>query len=905
MVSSLVGNVPISMLFLLILMLDQPNLLAAVKDANDDTAGRRTEARVVSPRLGQKFKVPRDMSQNNMKYIHVGRTRKLDHENHETCDSDPPLCDDGSCGDCQTARNKFGCSCPRCQCAVCELDDFCCSIEWDESCVKIAESECGCGPEQLTVTVSPRPTVSTSPTVAPTISPRPTSSSFPTFGDCGDVVSTCKQQGQCGTCASERPGERGCSCPACECEVCSEDSFCCRVSWDQVCVQRAGSLCECFPETNQPSVQPSEEPSIEPSVQPSEEPSIAPSVQPSEEPSIAPSVQPSEEPSVAPSVQPSEEPSIEPSVQPSEEPSIEPSVQPSEEPSTEPSVQPSEEPSIAPSVQPSEEPSTEPSVLPSEEPSIAPSVQPSEEPSVEPSEQPSEEPSVEPSVQPSEEPSVEPSVQPSEEPSIAPSVEPSEEPSIAPSVQPSEEPSIEPSVQPSEEPSIEPSVQPSEEPSFAPSVQPSEEPSIAPSVQPSEEPSVAPSVQPTEGPTVQPSEQDIEEERVAEVCLSEPSCENNYCGDCRTARIGESGCSCPQCQCSVCDIDDLCCSLEWDTECVKIAEVACDCIPEPEAPSASPRPTSTPTMTAPPTVSSHPTFGECEDASTCAEQDQCGTCVSERLDETGCSCHACECLVCSIDRFCCRHAWDEVCVARAGFLCNCIPESPSVQESEEPTVQPSAQESEEPTVQPSEQESEEPTAEPSEQESEEPTVQPSAQTSEEPSVEPSEQGIGEQRVPEVCLSEPTCQNNSCGDCRTARNQLGCSCPQCECTVCEIDDFCCSQEWDESCVELANRDCSCGPPVPVTPTVSPRPTVALTISPRPTTSSFPTFGDCGDASACETQGQCGTCSSERLDEKGCSCSACECEVCSADPFCCRVAWDQVCVDKASSLCNCSP
>ena len=499
MLSSFVGDMPITMLSLLILLLHQPNVLAAGKDANDDAGTLGTEAGFAFPRRGQKFKVNRENSQNNMSYIQVVRTRKL-HHNYKTCVSEPPRCDDDSCGDCQTARNEFGCSCPRCQCAVCELDDFCCTYEWDDKCVELAELECGCLPEQLTL---PRPTVSPIPTVAPSISPRPTTSSFPTFGDCGDA-STCMGQVQCGTCASDRPGEKGCSCPACECEVCSQDPFCCRVSWDHVCVQRAGSLCKCFPEANQNQI---------------------------------------------------------------------------------------------------------------------------------------------------------------------------------------------------EDPSVEPSVEPSEEPSF------------------------------------EPSEQGIGEQRVPEVCLSEPTCQNNSCGDCQTAQ-NQLGCSCPQCECTVCEIDDFCCSQEWDESCVEIATRDCSCgASVPVTPTVSPRPTVAPTISPRPTTSSFPTFGDCGDASACGTEDgQCGTCASERLDEKGCSCSACECEVCSADPFCCRVAWDQVCADKAGTLCNCIPES-NPEPAQEPTAEPSDQESEEPTGERFVEASEQPTAEPSKQDSEEPTVEPSDKESEEPTVQ--------------------------------------------------------------------------------------------------------------------------------------------------------------------------
>jgi subtilisin-like proprotein convertase family protein len=51
-------------------------------------------------------------------------------------------------GDCCSAHGGLGCDQITCQACVCEADFFCCEVEWDESCVLVAEddcaSECGC-----------------------------------------------------------------------------------------------------------------------------------------------------------------------------------------------------------------------------------------------------------------------------------------------------------------------------------------------------------------------------------------------------------------------------------------------------------------------------------------------------------------------------------------------------------------------------------------------------------------------------------------------------------------------------------------------------------------------------------------------------------------------------------------
>jgi len=154
-------------------------------------------------------------------------------------------------------------------------------------------------------------------------------------------------------------------------------------------------------------------------------------------------------------------PSDEPSLLPSDEPSVRPSDEPSLLPSDEPSVRPSDEPSLLPSDEPSVRPSDEPTLLPSDEPSVMtsdePTLLPSDEPSVRPSDEPTLLPSDEPSVMPLDEPSLLPSDEPSLRPTDEPSLLPSDEPSLRPSEDPSLLPSDEPSVMPSNEPSSFPS----------------------------------------------------------------------------------------------------------------------------------------------------------------------------------------------------------------------------------------------------------------------------------------------------------------------------------------------------------------------------------------------------------------------------------------------------------------
>jgi hypothetical protein len=71
-------------------------------------------------------------------------------------------------------------------------------------------------------------------------------------------------------------------------------------------------------------------------------------------------------------------------------------------------------------------------------------------------------------------------------------------------------------------------------------------------------------------------------------------------------------------------------------------------------------------------------------------------------------------------------------------------------------------------------------------------------------------------------------------CFVPRPQPGCPENQpCEDCVCGLDDFCCDEMWDLSCVQNALGSCagSCGIPTP-TPSLAPSETPTVTLSPRP-------------------------------------------------------------------------
>ena len=120
-----------------------------------------------------------------------------------TCDATPDIsldtCGDGA-GDCMEANGNAGCESLSCCEAICQIDHYCCEINWDESCAAAAEGICGGG-----------------------------------FAVCGDAAS--------GACDAEN-GSAGCDDADCCDAVCAQDFQCCTGEWDAICVAEAASLCQ-------------------------------------------------------------------------------------------------------------------------------------------------------------------------------------------------------------------------------------------------------------------------------------------------------------------------------------------------------------------------------------------------------------------------------------------------------------------------------------------------------------------------------------------------------------------------------------------------------------------------------------------------------------------------------------
>lgn len=119
-----------------------------------------------------------------------------------------------------------------------------------------------------------------------------------------------------------------------------------------------------------------------------------------------------------------------------------------------------------------------------------------------------------------------------------------------------------------------------------------------------------------------------------------------------------------------------------------------------------------------------------------------------------------------------------------------------------------------------------------------------------------------------------CPNEAGGDCFTATPGIpGCNDATCCELVCETLDFCCTDGWEQVCVDWAFQVCAgcdtCG---------------------------LPTCGDCFLANGSQYCSD--TCN-------GKDCAGCCQTICAFDSYCCNTDWDAFCVAEAEEFCACEP
>jgi hypothetical protein len=148
----------------------------------------------------------------------------------EDCESCPEDC--GECspcdsgdGNCCVINSTPGCDNPACCNAVCDVDPYCCNVEWDSACALQAAGKfndlCDCGPGTVCGdgVCDPGEDCENCPE------------------DCGE----CPCDGGSGGDCCENNGTPGCDNPACCEAVCAVDPYCCDNAWDSICADQAAN----------------------------------------------------------------------------------------------------------------------------------------------------------------------------------------------------------------------------------------------------------------------------------------------------------------------------------------------------------------------------------------------------------------------------------------------------------------------------------------------------------------------------------------------------------------------------------------------------------------------------------------------------------------------------------------
>ncbi|MGA1393611.1 MAG: choice-of-anchor L domain-containing protein, partial [Phycisphaerales bacterium] len=147
-----------------------------------------------------------------------------------------------------------------------------------------------------------------------------------------------------------------------------------------------------------------------------------------------------------------------------------------------------------------------------------------------------------------------------------------------------------------------------------------------------------------------------------------------------------------------------------------------------------------------------------------------------------------------------------------------------------------------------------------------------------------------------------CGAPQAGDCCEEHPTPFCADGACCNTVCLVDPTCCQTAWDAGCATLASELCdSCTPVQEICDNGIDDDGDGLIDCDDPDCAAFPgctKSGFCGDPQSgdcCEANGT-----------PFCSDAVCCEAVCAADAFCCATEWDQICAERAATICDaCAP
>ena len=271
-------------------------------------------------------------------------------------------------------------------------------------------------------------------------------------------------------------------------------------------------------------------------------------------------------------------------------------------------------------------------------------------------------------------------------------------------------------------------------------------------------------------------------------------------GSCFEARSASAGCNDEVCCAGVCNIDPSCCTVVWDAGCVSIARRTCCGFPE------------------------------C--GNNCA-----GDCLTPHATPFCNDASCCE-AVCRFEPYCCDVRWDSSCVLAARTTCEggCgLPVSGNCYNSHDTRGCNDAACCE---------------------------AVCALEEFEGCCVTAWTEACAEQARKLCADATPECGDIGAPGCNLAHPSPGCSDRDCCDAVCAIDEFCCTTEWDQTCVEKVYTTAGC---------------------------ERYQFG-CGSPCA-------GDCCKPR-ETPWCNDAACCEAICNLDIFCCDVQWDDFCASSAN-------
>ena len=327
------------------------------------------------------------------------------------------------------------------------------------------------------------------------------------------------------------------------------------------------------------------------------------------------------------------------------------------------------------------------------------------------------------------------------------------------------------------------------------------------------------------------------------------ACGETASGGCFEAN-GTPGCDLLQCCNKVCFDDPYCCLTEWDQQCANIAQELCN-------------------------TCGNPSAGPCDAAN--------GT---RYCDDRGC-CQA----VCEVDPTCCQTEWDLKCVALAEKICDfsCSGLCPgdlnadgAVNGGDLGIMLARWNEV------------------------------GCGDLNEDGKVNGGDIGL----MLALFGSCSDCGRSNTGDCFSPTKFVGCENDECCEEVCKLDPLCCNSLWDELCAEQAIISCvDCGNPAngPCfephnTPSCNDSNCCELVCKSDPECCSDIWDNNCVEIAKTLCLGSCGNPNNGPCfvahPTPGCSNELCCKSVCEILPRCCEVMWDQSCVDMAVEL-GCPP